>query len=215
MYPKPQMDRLRAILSGIPPNRTEPGLFGIGAIGVAIRFQSYGPTMDIGVAMLEVERIDGEGLHAFLPPLERRLTEVEPESFSLESILGKVKQLFNVHTDHMRLMGDFLKSGYLRLYAAKLGEKYVGYTSCMVQPKPNFLLCFYVDEIWVAEEHRNQGVASALLGASVDATLKTDITKVMWRSSVQREYFKASTRRVRRQQTTYSSAPTTGSVGFR
>jgi ribosomal protein S18 acetylase RimI-like enzyme len=26
-------------------------------------------------------------------------------------------------------------------------------------------LCYYIDEIWVAEEYRNQGVASALLNA--------------------------------------------------
>ena len=112
-----------------------------------------------------VERIDDEGLQTFLPLLERRLTGVESDTFSLASFLSKVKQHFDVHSDHMQMLRDFLKSGYLLLFAVRIDGKYVGYTSCLVQPKPNFLLCYYVDEIWVADEYRKQGAASALLHA--------------------------------------------------
>ncbi len=113
--------------------------------------------------MTTIEKITTNNLNGLLPVLQWRLEGKKPSSFSLDGFLQKVNSHYQVHENHYALLKSFLDSGFLLIFAAGLEGGLVGYTSCFIQPKPNFLLCYYVDEIWVAEEHRNQGVGSLLL----------------------------------------------------
>ena len=113
--------------------------------------------------MNTIEKITANNLDCLLPLLQWRLEGEKPSNFSFDGFLQKVNDHYQVHENHYSLLKSFLDSGFLLIFAARLEGELVGYTSCFIQPKPNFLLCYSVDEIWVAEEHRNQGVGSLLL----------------------------------------------------
>lgn len=113
--------------------------------------------------MIRIEKITSENLDSLLPLLQWRLEGEKPTSFFFDDFLKKVNKHYQVHENHYALLKSFLDSGFLLIFNARLEGELVGYISCFIQPKPNFLLCYYIDEIWVAEEHRNQGVGSLLL----------------------------------------------------
>lgn len=61
-------------------------------------------------------------------------------------------------------LSDMISSGIIWIYAAKVDNRFVGYVSADKIPKPDNRKCtIYIDELWVAEEHRNKGIAKKLL----------------------------------------------------
>ena len=60
----------------------------------------------------------------------------------------------------------------LHIFAAKTGEKFVGYVSAVYIPKvgsPKFPGHFFIDELWTHLEYRRSGIAYALMARAEEA----------------------------------------------
>jgi ribosomal protein S18 acetylase RimI-like enzyme len=112
---------------------------------------------------LTIVRVDSAHFQQLLPLLSWRLTGKEPEEFSADAFKRAVGEHYSIPAHHEDSVEHFLASGYLVIYAAECEHRFVGYVSFFKQPKPNFLLCYYIDELWVAPEFRRRGIATALL----------------------------------------------------
>ncbi|MBT3273982.1 MAG: GNAT family N-acetyltransferase [Spirochaetales bacterium] len=119
---------------------------------------------------MTIERIDNTSFEKLLPLLSWRLNNQEPDSFSLKDFKAAICKQYSVSEHHEDAVQLSLRNGYLLIFACVMEGRYVGYISCFKQPKPNFLLCYNVDELWVAPKYRRMGIAKALLhSVAVDA----------------------------------------------
>jgi ribosomal protein S18 acetylase RimI-like enzyme len=100
---------------------------------------------------MEIVRVDEGDFEDLARLLYWRKTGTYTENFDWSSFLNDE-------------LSDMISSGIIWIYAAKADGRFVGYVSAAKIPKPDNRKCIiYIDELWVAEEHRNKGIAKKLL----------------------------------------------------
>jgi ribosomal protein S18 acetylase RimI-like enzyme len=115
---------------------------------------------------MEIVRVDENDFEDLAKLLNWRKTGAYIENFDWTSFLSDE-------------LSDMISSGIIWIYAAKVGDRFVGYVSSAKIPKPDKRKCtIYIDELWVAEEHRKKGIAKRLLNKVFEETKHIETWKV-------------------------------------
>lgn len=74
---------------------------------------------------------------------------------------------------------NILDSDMFYIFAARTNEKYIGYITAAIIPKPDPRLgTLYVDELWVAETYRRKNIAKLLMDEVFQISKKMNMWKV-------------------------------------
>lgn len=119
---------------------------------------------------LEIVRIGRENYPLFTALIEWRRTG-KPQTELSYYDNEMMKQFFDKY--------NVLDSDTFFIFAAKLGDKLVGYINAVVIPKPDPRLgLLYIDELWVPKEYRNQGIAGMLMKEAFKVAKKLKLWRV-------------------------------------
>lgn len=72
-----------------------------------------------------------------------------------------------------------LNTDYFKIYAAEVENKYIGYITIAIIPKPDSRIgTLYVDELWVPEQYRRNGIAKSLMFKAYEYAREKGLWKV-------------------------------------
>lgn len=111
--------------------------------------------MHIEKDQIQIVRIQAQNYPAFCKLLEWRRTgqkDGDTKAYHSEQVAG----FFQTY--------QILDSDQFFIFAAQYGEEFVGYINAVLIPKPDPRLgILYVDELWVPEVYRRNGIAELLI----------------------------------------------------
>lgn len=111
--------------------------------------------MSIKNKEISIIRVGEEDYSSFCGLLEWRRTGSEQKDLSFYD---------NNEMDDFFKKFNVLNSDTFFIFAAKAEDKYVGYINAVLIPKPDPRLgVLYVDELWVPESYRKEGIATLLM----------------------------------------------------
>jgi len=74
---------------------------------------------------------------------------------------------------------DLIDKGIMQVYYAKIDKEIAGYISASIIPKPDARIgTMFVDEVWVPDEYRGNGIAKLLMKKVIDESERMG----MWRT---------------------------------
>ncbi len=120
---------------------------------------------------LKIERINKDNYLEFSKVIEWRRLGEKAEKINYERYNEyTTKAFFEKY--------NIFNTDFYYLLGAKFDSKFVGYISTSMIPKPdNRLGVYFVDELWVASEYRNKGIAEELMKEVFNKSIELG----MWR----------------------------------
>lgn len=109
---------------------------------------------------LTIEKLTQENYKDFAICIEYRRSGRRPD--------GEVNPLLALEEDTLGLF-DLIEKDLMHVYMARLDGLLAGYISASVIPKPDKRLgTMFVDELWVPEDYRGQGIAKVLMNRIIE-----------------------------------------------
>lgn len=119
---------------------------------------------------IKIIQIQEQDYPAFSKLLEWRRTgqeEVDTSHYQTEKVKNFMEQYNVLHSDQFFI------------YAAKVEDKFAGYINAILIPKPDPRLgIMYVDELWVPEMYRRNGIAELLMNEVFRKSKELDLWRV-------------------------------------
>lgn len=116
-----------------------------------------------------IKKITEENYNQFLYLTEWRRTGVKPT--------GETEFKLALEDDRIGLF-DLVEKDLMHVYMAIVNEEVAGYVSAAVIPKPDKRIgTMFVDELWVPEEFRNNGIARKLMNKVIESSEEMGLWK--------------------------------------